>query len=122
MHMSQFDVLVGTTLHSGILIESIECEDELFDVIGRPATGWTRQIGHRLEITLLKGLSAEEASVTIYHEVIEGAMGVHFPDDVPVALHEVNEAQIDDLAVEYHQRLGPATVESLNEMLQDLGF
>jgi hypothetical protein len=122
MLMSQFDFLAGTTLHSGLLIESIDYEDELFDVIGRPATGWTRQIGHRLKITLLRGLSADEASVTIYHELIEGAMGVHFPDGVPVALHEVNEAQIDALAVEYHQRLGPVTVETLNEMLQDLGF
>jgi hypothetical protein len=120
--MGQFDSLVGQTLHSGILIEAIAYEDELYDVLGRPATGWTRQIGNRLEITLLSGLTEEEASVTMYHELIEAAMGVHFPNDVPIALHEVNEEQIDDLAVKYHQRFGPATVDTLNEMLRELGF
>ncbi len=120
--MKSLDDLNGVTLHGGILIESIEYLDELVDVIGRPATGWTRQIAHRLQITLISGLSEVEQSVTMYHEVIEGAMGVHYPDGVPISLQSVNEAEIDDLALQFHQRFGFVSHESLNHMLLELGF
>ena len=120
--MDDLDSLVGVTLHSGIFIDSIEYVDELVDVIGRPATGWTRRIGKSLQVTLLSGLSRDLQSVTMYHEVIEGAMGAHFPDGVPEVLHMVNEAQIDDLARDFHRRLGFVTQDSLNQMLLELGF
>lgn len=112
----------GRTLHSGIQIESVKTTHELTDVLGRPATGFTSRVGKSLQIILLEGLSPDEQSVTMYHEIIEAAMGAHFPDRVPVALQELNEAQIDALAQSFHTRLGPVNVRTANQMLRELGF
>ncbi len=112
----------GKTLHSGIEIESVETAKDLTDVIGRPATGHTSRVGKKLKITIKEGLTPEEQSITIYHELIEGAMGAHFPDNVPKALQELNEVGIDELAKQFHEMLGPASVSNLNKALKELGF
>jgi hypothetical protein len=116
------DSFAGKKLHSGITIESVTTVLELFDVIGRPATGHTSRVGTKLTIEIKDGLSPDEQSITLYHEVIEGAMGAHFPYNVPTALQVVNEAEIDALAQDFHNRFGAASVRNLNRMLKELGF
>jgi hypothetical protein len=56
----------------------------------------------------------------LYHEVLEAATVAALSP--PRSVWELNEAGFESAAQEYHQRLGMATPESLNQMLAEFGF
>jgi hypothetical protein len=66
------------------------------------------------------GLSPEEQSITIYHEVIEVA-SLQAKRPPPMVL-DLSEQEIDLLAKMAHEQYGLATVGSLNQLLRDLRF
>ena len=113
--------LRGANLHGGFTIESVTIHEELgVDAIGRPAVAHTRTIARRMAIVLQRGMSAEEVSISLYHEVLEAATtGIVDP---PASVQELNEAGFEQMARLFHARLGPATIESLSRMLKELGF
>ena len=90
------------------------------DALGRPAVARTTVIGLTLAIELSAGLSAEEVSVSLYHEVLEAAT-VAAPRP-PAAVMELNEAGFESAARRMHAQLGPATPATLNRMLELFGF
>ena len=62
----------GAPLCAGFAIFSVEiAEGPLLDLLGKPALGRTVINGRKLSITLSGSLSEAEASVTLYHEVLE---------------------------------------------------
>ncbi|MGZ3385829.1 MAG: hypothetical protein ACXWNF_12805 [Isosphaeraceae bacterium] len=73
-----------------------------------------------MEIEIAPGLSPEEQSITIYHEVIEVA-SLQAKQPPPTVL-DLSEQEIDLLAKMAHEQYGLATVETLNHLLRDLGF
>jgi len=108
-------------LHGGFAIDSVVITEKLDrDTLGRLALAYTRTSAGRMTITLLGGMSEEEVSVSLYHEVLEAAT-VPSEHPPPIVM-ELNEAGFEDLARRFHARFGAATIESLNRMLQELGF
>ncbi len=110
-------------LRGGTSIESITIsEGPIVDVSGGPAFGHTStNLGTgAMEIEIALGLSPEEQSITIYHEVIEVAsLQAKQP---PPAVLDLSEQEIDLVANMAHEQYGLATVETLNKLLRDLGF
>ena len=76
--------------------------------------------GVDMKIEIAPGLSPEEQSITIYHEVIEVA-SLQAKQPPPTVL-DLSEQEIDLLAKMAHEQYGLATVETLNHLLRDLGF
>jgi hypothetical protein len=110
-------------LRGGTSIESITMSEEpIVDVSGGPALGHTStNLGTgAMEIEIAPGLSPEEQSITIYHEVIEVA-SLQAKQPPPTVL-DLSEQEIDLLAKTAHEQYGLATVETLNHLLRDLGF
>lgn len=108
-------------LVGGFIIVRIELNAEpLTDALGREALARTGITGKRLEITIQPGLSEQELSVTLYHEVLEAAAVA--ADDPPESILEFNEGDFDSAAYAAHKTFGPATPASLNAMLQSFGF
>ena len=108
-------------LHGGFTIESVTTSDKIgVDAIGRPAVAHTRTIGRRMVIVVQLGLSSEEVSISLYHEVLEAATASSAHP--PASVQELNEAGFDEMALLFHAKLGPATIESLSQMLKELGF
>ncbi len=110
-------------LRGGTSIESITMSEEpIVDVSGGPALGHTStNLGTgAMEIEIAPGLSPEEQSITIYHEVIEVA-SLQAKQPPPTVL-DLSEQEIDLLAKMAHEQYGLATVETLNHLLRDLGF
>ena len=111
----------NANLHGGFTIESVTTSKRIgVDAIGRPAVAHTRTIGSRMVIVLQRGLSSEEISISLYHEVLEAATASAVSP--PASVHELNEAGFDEKARLFHAKMGPATIESLSEMLKELGF
>ncbi len=116
------EALCNRPLRGGYLIESICLADEpILDVIGRPALGENTVCGLRFRIAMIAGLDDRELSVTLYHEVLEGAF-VGCWTQLPAAMLCLNEAGIDAVAYQMHDRYGAASVENLDRMLRDMGF
>lgn len=90
------------------------------DAIGREAIARTSIVGTSLEIVLRAGLSDEECSVTLYHEILE-AMTVAVLDP-PASVCELNEGDFERAGYEAHARFGMASPENLNRMLHVYGF
>jgi len=118
---SRFDALVGLRLRGGFIIEQIETTDEpLIDALGREAAAQTTIIGHQLSLRLHEDLDARELSVTLYHEILEAAaVAAAHPPEI---LLDFNEGNFVLAAQTMYDRLGPATPETLNRMLQLHGF
>lgn len=118
MDLTQFDYL---ELLGGFLVLSVKASEEpMIDAIGREALASTSIIGREFEITLSSGLTGEELSVTLYHEVLEAAAVAS--DDPPESLVEFNEADFDAAAYAAHAKFGPASPATLNHMLRFHGF
>lgn len=73
-----------------------------------------------MAITMSDGLSSEEVSITLYHEILEAATVSR--TNPPASVQVLNEAGFEEIARRFHGKLGPATIESLSEMLRELGF
>ncbi|HEV2436767.1 MAG TPA: hypothetical protein VG077_12275 [Verrucomicrobiae bacterium] len=66
------------------------------------------------------GLSEEELSVTLYHEILEAA-SVAVPDP-PANVIDFNESDFERAAREAHERWGNASPANRNLRLQFHGF
>jgi len=108
-------------LHGGFLIKDIELtEVPIVDAIGREAIAQTSAIVREFRLLIRAGLSEEELSITLYHEILEAAsVAVANP---PHNVIEFNEADFERAAREAHERWGDASPASLNLLLQFHGF
>jgi len=91
-------------LRGGFTIVRIEFGTEpLVDALGREAIARTRIIGTNLEILIRSGLSDEEFSVTLYHEILEAATVASA--NPPVSVIDFNESDFERAAYAAHERL-----------------
>ena len=108
-------------LHGGFFIKDLELTDHpILDAIGREAIAQTSAIVREFRLLIRSGLSEEELSITLYHEILEAASVATAKP--PVALIDFNEADFELAAQNAHKRWGNATPASLNLMLQFHGF
>ncbi|HEY1719393.1 MAG TPA: hypothetical protein VGH42_14030 [Verrucomicrobiae bacterium] len=108
-------------LHGGFIIKDIELTDEpIVDAIGREAIAQTSGIAREFQLFIRSGLSEEELSITLYHEILEAA-SVALADP-PASVIDFNEADFERAAREAHQRWGNASPARLNLLLQFHGF
>lgn len=113
--------IVGQRLRGGFTIARVELiETPLVDAIGREAVARTSIIAHEFSIWIRAGLSDEELSVTLYHEILEAATVASL--NPPAEVRTFNEGGFEQAAIAAHQRFGPASPESLDRMLQWHGF
>jgi hypothetical protein len=108
-------------LWGGFVVAAIELTREpMVDALGREAVAQTRVVGTRLHLSIRAGLSDQELSITLYHEILEAASvaSVHPPESVM----DLNEAGFERAARTLHDELGEATPKRLNRMLQSYGF
>lgn len=109
------------SLRGGFTIVRVESTaDPLLDALGREAIARTRIVGRKFEIAIRSGLSEEEQSVTLYHEILEAAT-VASPNPPPT-LVDFNEGDFERAAYSSHQQFGIASIGNLNRMLQSYGF
>jgi hypothetical protein len=115
------DSFLNRRLGGGFFISEIELTHEpLEDAIGREAVARTRILGREFRLVILSGLTDQELSITLYHEILEAATvaSSHPPESVL----DLNEAGFEAAARRAHQMWGAASVENLNRMLQFYGF
>ena len=86
------------------------------DGLGREAIGQTRAIVREFRLLIRSGLSEEELSITLYHEILEAASVA--TADPPSSVIDFNEADFERAARNAHERWGNASVMNLNLMLQ----
>ena len=108
-------------LHGGFTITEIQLTDEpIIDALGREAIGQTRAIAREFRLLIRSGLSDEELSITLYHEILEAAsVATAHP---PSGVIDFNEADFERAARNAHERWGNASLMNLNLMLQFHGF
>lgn len=108
-------------LRGGFTIIRVETIAEpLVDALGREALARTRITGRKLQIALRSGLSDEEYSVTLYHEILEAVTVASA--NPPASVIDFNEGDFERAAYSAHKQFGAASAENLNRMLQSYGF
>ncbi len=109
-------------LHGGFLLLGVKVADgPMVDAIGRLALAKTHIVGSTLEIELGCSIpDPDEISISLYHEVLEAATVAALSP--PRSVWDLNEAGFEAAAHDYHQRLGIATPDTLNQMLAEFGF
>ncbi len=114
-------VFINLRLRGGFTIAELEFTSEpMLDAIGREAVARTRVTGSNFHLLIRSGLSEEDLSVTLYHEVLEAATVVS--QHPPESVLDLNEAGFERAARQMHLELGRASPEKLNRMLQIFGF
>ena len=90
------------------------------DAIGREAVAQTRAIARELRLLVRAGLSEEELSITLYHEILEAAsVAIANP---PAGVMDFNEADFERAAHDAQKRWGNASPANLDLLLQFHGF
>ena len=108
-------------LRGGFRIVRLEITSEpLIDAIGRQAIARTTIIGHEFNIMIRGGLTEEELSVTLYHEILEAVTVAS--DDPPVGLRMFNESDFERAAYRANNELGEASPATIDLMLQSHDF
>jgi hypothetical protein len=108
-------------LHGGFILKDVVFATEpMLDALNREALAKTTIIGQEFRITLQAGLSQEEISVSLYHEILEAATLASL--NPPQSVIDFNEGDFEQKAIETHGRIGEASLENLNRMLQFFGF
>ncbi|MCW5552941.1 MAG: hypothetical protein KIS67_12375 [Verrucomicrobiae bacterium] len=112
---------INLQLHGGFIIKEIKFTDEpLVDALKRQAMAQTRIVANEFRLRIQGGLSEEESSVTLYHEILEAAaVGSINP---PESLADFNEGDFERAARGAHSRWGVASPANLNLLLQFHGF
>jgi hypothetical protein len=72
------------------------------DALGREAAAQTRVTGREFRLRIRPGLSDEELSVTLYHEILEAAAVARWP--APASVMEFNEGDFERAAKAAHGR------------------
>jgi hypothetical protein len=112
---------VDLRLHGGFVIKEVEfTAAPLKDPLEREAVAQTRIVGREFRLLVRAGLSDQELSITLYHEILEAAAvgSLHAPESVL----DFNEAGFERAAREAHARWGNASPANLNLLLQFHGF
>ena len=92
----------------------------IVDAIGREAVAQSSTIARELRVLIRFGLSKEELSITLYHEILEAAsVATGHP---PASVMDFNEADFERAARDAHERWGDASPANLNLLLQFHGF
>jgi hypothetical protein len=115
------DSFLNQPLVGGFFIAEIELtHDPLEDALGREAVAQTRILGREFRLVIRSGLSDEELSITLYHEILEAATvaSLHPPESVL----DLNEAGFEAAARLANQTWGEASVKNLNCMLHFYEF
>lgn len=121
MNKAFFQKFAGAQIRGGFEIVRLEVADApLADALGREAIARTHIIGKQLFVTIRPGLSEEELSVTIYHEILEAATVASI--DPPKAVRSFNEGDFEGAGYRAHEQFGQASPENLDRMLQFYGF
>jgi hypothetical protein len=108
-------------LSEGFVIADIEfTRESLSDALGRQAIAQTRINGTKFHLLIRAGLSERELSITLYHEILEAATVASLQSLAAVA--EFNEGDFERAAHAAHEKLGNASPQNLNRMLQSYGF
>jgi len=108
-------------LQGGFFINEVECTREpIVDALGREAIAQTRIVERGFYVLIRVGLSREELSVTLYHEVLEAATVASL--HAPASVMNFNEADFERAAHDAHDKFGEASPENLNRMLQSFRF
>ena len=108
-------------LHGGFVVRTIELTDaRIKDPLGREATAQTQVVASEFRLLLRSGLSDEELSVTLYHEILEAASVA--AANPPARVVDFNEAAFERAARAAHERWGDASPAHLNLLLQFHGF
>ena len=103
-----------------ILVEVHLTAQPLWDPLERAATAQTIIRGKRFHILLRADLDERELSLSLYHEALEAAtVAADCPPDTVI---EFNEGAFERAAQAAHANFGPASPESLNQMLVEFGF
>jgi hypothetical protein len=112
---------IGLHLLGGFVVEDLAFTQEpIVDALGREAAAQTRIVGRRFHLLLRRGMSSQEESVSLYHEVLEAAaVASPFP---PESVVEFNEGDFERAAQAACDRFGPASPENLNRMLRQYGI
>jgi len=108
-------------LHGGFTLREIELTDApIVDAIGREAIAQTSAVAGNFRLLIRAGLSEQELSITLYHEILEAAsVAIAEP---PASVIDFNEADIERAARQAHERWGNASPANLNLLLQFHGF
>lgn len=111
----------GVQIRGGFEIVRLDVADApLTDALGREAIARTQIIGKQFFIIIRAGLSEEELSVTIYHEILEAATVASTTP--PQAVRSFNEGDFEGAGYRAHEQFGQASPENLDRMLQFYGF
>jgi hypothetical protein len=113
--------LTGARLVAGYTIVEVQLTDEpLKDALDRDATALTRITGRDFLISIRRGLTERELSISLHHEVLEAATVASF--EPPESVIDFNEGDFERAAQQMHNQFGIASVPKLNAMLQSFGF
>lgn len=108
-------------LQGGFIITDIELTDDpIVDAIGREAIAQTQTIAGRFRLFIRSGLSEEELSITLYHEILEAA-SVAIADP-PAGAMDFNEVDFERAAHDAHKQWGNTSPANLDLLLQFHGF
>ena len=112
---------INFRLRGGFVIQQIEFTHEpMVDALEREAMAQTRIVGREFRMLIRAGLSEEELSVTLYHEILEAASVASL--NPPADVMDFNEADFERAAYDAHDKFGEASPDNLNRMLQSYGF
>lgn len=119
--MIKAESFANVRLNGGFTLARVHFTHQpMTDPVGREALAQTTIIGTTFRILARAGMSQEELSVTLYHEVLEATTVASA--NPPLAVLEFNEGDFEREARAAHSRLGEASPETLNRMLQSFGF
>lgn len=108
-------------LPGGFILDAIEAvPGPLIDPIGRSALAKTTIQGTRLAIVFDASQTADEQSVSIYHELLEG-LTVALPTP-PAVVADFSETDFEREARAALQRFGVATPSTVLAFLASFGF
>jgi hypothetical protein len=113
--------ITNVRLRGGFVLVEIEFTPEpIVDALGRDALAQTRVVGREFRLLVRSSLPEHELSITLYHEVLEGASVAiaHPPDSVM----DFNEGDFERAARAAHVRWGNASAPNLSRLLQFYGF
>jgi hypothetical protein len=121
MNEALLQSLKSRPIRGGFTVRQIDVAvAPLIDALGREAIARTQILGKEFFVVIRAGLSDEELSVTIYHEILEAATVALA--DPPAAVRSFNEGDFESAAYRAFEQLGPASAERLDQMLQSYGF
>jgi len=92
-------------LRGGFTIAEIQFTREpISDALGREAAAQTRIMGAQFRLLIQSGLSEDELSITLYHEILEAASLASLSP--PTSVVHFNEGDFEQAARSMHETLG----------------